>query len=288
MFKKMLVATDFSAASRHVVRCASGLRRLGIREAILGHALGVAAATPGLAAFQQLDEQLLAEQKDILESAGIKTTIELLPGPPQTAICDYAQANACDLLVIGSHGSNLTGEFLLGGAAYAILHATRLPTLVVRLKCPDGRTAVCANGTCDFLDHLLFPTDFSDNAEHALPVVRHLAEWGMKTITLAHVQDSARIEPHLADRIDEFNRIDRERLGRIAESLRGTGEARIETELTFGRPGPEIVRLVAEKSCSLVVMGTQGRGALAELFLGSVSHYVARHSPAPTLLIPKP
>jgi len=34
------------------------------------------------------------------------------------------------------------------------------------------------------------------------------------------------------------------------------------------------------------VMGSQGRGFVSESFLGSVSHQVARRSPAPVLLIP--
>jgi nucleotide-binding universal stress UspA family protein len=96
------------------------------------------------------------------------------------------------------------------------------------------------------------------------------------------------IEPHLHERLDEFNRIDSERQARIQRSLAQTGTCPVDTALAFGRPGPEIVRFAAEKNCSLVVMGTQGRGALVEAFLGSVSHYVARHSPAPTLLIPHP
>ncbi len=102
------------------------------------------------------------------------------------------------------------------------------------------------------------------------------------------VQDSARVEPHLHERLDEFNRIDSERLERIQRSLMRSGACSVDTALVFGRPGPEIVRFAADKKCSLIVMGTQGRGALAEAFLGSVSHYVARHSPAPTLLIPHP
>jgi nucleotide-binding universal stress UspA family protein len=35
-----------------------------------------------------------------------------------------------------------------------------------------------------------------------------------------------------------------------------------------------------------VVMGSQGRGFLAEVFLGSVSHQVVRRSPVPVLLVP--
>lgn len=288
MFGKMLVATDFSDASRRVVTCASGLIELGVREAVLCHVLGVPAQTPAMGAFQKLDEDLLAGQKAILEQAGISTSIEVVTGPVQSSVNDYAMKHGCDLIVVGSHGATLAADVLLGGAAYGILHATRLPTLVVRLKAAPGMPAVCANGTCSFVDHLLFPTDFSDNAEHALPVVAQLAAAGVRHITVNHVQDSARIEPHLHERLAEFNRIDGERLARIQRSLAQSGTCPVDTVIAFGRPGPEIVHCAADRHCSLIVMGTQGRGALAEAFLGSVSHYVARHSPAPTLLIPKP
>jgi len=36
----------------------------------------------------------------------------------------------------------------------------------------------------------------------------------------------------------------------------------------------------------MVVMGSQGRGFIGEVFLGSVSHTVTRHSKVPLLLIP--
>ncbi|MCH8476043.1 MAG: universal stress protein [Opitutales bacterium] len=48
----------------------------------------------------------------------------------------------------------------------------------------------------------------------------------------------------------------------------------------------EITRLVEEHKSQLVVMGTQGRSFSGELFLGSVSHHVARASSAPVLLVP--
>jgi nucleotide-binding universal stress UspA family protein len=48
----------------------------------------------------------------------------------------------------------------------------------------------------------------------------------------------------------------------------------------------EIMRVIQQSNVHLVVMGSQGRGFVEELFLGSVSHNVARHSRAPVLLIP--
>jgi nucleotide-binding universal stress UspA family protein len=86
--------------------------------------------------------------------------------------------------------------------------------------------------------------------------------------------------------LDEFNKIDRERLEKMKAILKKKGKARIDIELVYGAPFTEIIRLIREQNVNLVVMGSQGRGFIKELFLGSVSHNVARNSEASVLLIP--
>ncbi len=53
-----------------------------------------------------------------------------------------------------------------------------------------------------------------------------------------------------------------------------------------GHPLRVILEAVRRLNISLIVMGTQGRGFLVELFLGSVAHNVSRLVTCPVLLIP--
>ena len=55
-----------------------------------------------------------------------------------------------------------------------------------------------------------------------------------------------------------------------------------------GDPGGEIVQMVGELACEVVIMGTRGLGNLESLFLGSVSREVLKHSPVPVILANKP
>jgi nucleotide-binding universal stress UspA family protein len=136
------------------------------------------------------------------------------------------------------------------------------------------------------LHHVLFPTDFSDNAEHAFSYVKKLAEFKAECISLLHVQDEAKLGTHLRHRIEEFNALDTERLNRMRAELLSLGAGEVTVEIVLGSPKKEILKRVNEGSVTLSVMGSQGRGYAGDVFLGSVSHAVARKARTSLLLIP--
>ena len=288
MFKRILVATDLSPASFAVTQCVGGLRAFGAEECLLVQCLNIREAT-SMALSQTKDylESSLADQKRILEEQGYRTTVEVAPGLAQIEINRLARERGCSVIVVGSHGHTLAGEMLLGGVASAVIHHATKPVLVLRIAVTKERGEACIQGArCDFSEHVLFPTDFSENADHAFTYLERIAASGAKRITLVHVQDRNRIDPHLKHRLEEFNEIDRARLEKMKAALKVRGTAEIGIEIPFGQPFPEILRLIQEREARLVVMGSQGRGFVKEIFLGSVSHNVARHSPAPVLLVP--
>jgi nucleotide-binding universal stress UspA family protein len=105
-------------------------------------------------------------------------------------------------------------------------------------------------------------------------------------VTLVHVQDQSKIEPYLSSRLLEFNKIDKERLEKIKNDLLTLGDIEVDVQIPFGVPTSEILKIINEQNISLVVMGTQGRGFVREVFVGSVSHNIARNAPTSVLLIP--
>jgi nucleotide-binding universal stress UspA family protein len=52
-----------------------------------------------------------------------------------------------------------------------------------------------------------------------------------------------------------------------------------------GRPGVELLRVAAEESADLIVVGNRGRGGLRELLLGSVAHHVTHHASHPVVVV---
>ena len=290
MFSKILIATDLSAASQAVVQCATGLRSLGAKDCVLLQCMNIRSpSAPGVASAAVVIAQNLQDQKALLEKSGLNVRTEVVPGLAQVEISRVARESGAGLIVVGSHGHTLAGEVFLGGVAAAVLHQAAKPVLLIRVAPTAEGGAVCAMGeTCDFTRHILFPTDFSENSRSTFRAVKHLAAMGAREVTLFHVQDKSRIDPHLMHRLAEFDQVDGERLARMKDDLARAGGAKLGSDIRFGHPGQEILREIADRRATLVVMGTQGRGFFGEVFLGSVSHYVARHSPAPVLLIPAP
>ncbi len=287
MFKSILVATDLSEASDHVVGCLAALRALGTERVILIHCLGIKHIQSVQHMLAPLVEPKLQSQKEVLEKQGYEVNIEIAPGLPQYEIDRVAAQKGCSLVIVGSHGHTMSSEIRLGGVASELIHNAKKPMLLVRLKVEDAKDRTRCEAICgNLMEHILYPTDFSDNAEHAFAYVKELVLKGAKRVTLLHVQDKIRIEKHLEHRLEEFNRIDQERLERLKSDLIQLGGEKVETAIVYGMPVPEILKKSKDKGVTLIIMGSQGRGYISELFLGSVSHNVSRKAELPVLLIP--
>ena len=132
----------------------------------------------------------------------------------------------------------------------------------------------------------MYATDFSDTAQRAFEYLEEIVRSGCDTVTLIHVQDSTRIGKHLEDKLEEFNRIDTERLEMLKSKLEEIGARQVDIQLPYGHPTAEILKELSAKDYSLIIMGSQGRGFIKEVFLGSVSHHIAREAKTSVLLVP--
>lgn len=66
--------------------------------------------------------------------------------------------------------------------------------------------------------------------------------------------------------------------------LRASGLA-YRTVMRDGRPASVIAEVADQEKADIIIVGRRGRGGVAELVLGSVSHELAVHSTRPLLLI---
>lgn len=288
MFYKVLIATDSSPSSLAILDCVKSLYLLGTRECVLAQCFRIREHVAFPDQIKNYITSELERQKNILENQGIRTTVVVELGLPAVQIPRIAAERNCSLILVGSHGHNLASEILLGGTATEIIHQAKKPVLIIHLKVDEhtGRIVDAQRGK-KMMHHILYATDFSDHSVLAFDYVSKFVEYGALQVTLLHVQDKARLGTHLVDRLQEFNEIDRKRLELLKERLEKIGNARIHIEIIYGSPTSEILERTKAADVSAIIMGSHGRGFVSELFLGSVSYNIARHSEVPVLLIPR-
>lgn len=138
------------------------------------------------------------------------------------------------------------------------------------------------------LKRILVAVDGSEHAHKALEQALILAE-NMKhpaSLLIVHVNPAISInEPALG--VDLEARIAEEGqhiIEPVARQLSGRDVA-YETLLIAGDPVSEICRVARERDCGMIVMGTGGKGMLAEMIVGSVSHGVLKHAECPVLTV---
>jgi len=289
MFNTIVLATDLSPASNALVECVIGLKKLGVKKVFLTYALGIRYLDDLKYLIASKVEPFLLEQKKKLEVQGLDAVIELAPGIAAEEIHRVAEQKDASLIVMGSHGESMADHtlFKFGRTASEVLHSFTRPLLLVKTRIVKNVGEACVEVSCsDFLKNILYCTDFSDTAQRAFDYVEKMVETGCRSVTLMHVQDKTKIDKHLSHKLDEFNKIDAERIEMLRERLAKKGASRIQMKIPYGIPTAEILNEAVTGNYSLIVMGSQGKGYIREIFLGSVSHNIARNSGVSVMLIP--
>ncbi len=307
MFKHAIVGTDLSKASAKLIESSDEFGKIGIEKITLVHVLDL--RNTQLLSSYKLDDidNSIAFQKSILERKGFAVNAEVIFGIPSVEIERKRKAIGADLIIVGSNGSNWGGS-VLGTTATEVLHSMKSPVLLMVLKQTTSIDDLAFQKnfyeyeklikqlqsfepdwelyTQNLPENILFPTDFSDPSEHAFQCLLEQT-FAIKRLTLLHVQDEVKIGSHLKNRLEEFNRIDNERLNRLAQAfIQKHPESEIVIKMIYGKPKKEIIKFIQNERITLTVLGSQGRGYLSELVLGSVSYHVARHADSHVLLIP--
>jgi nucleotide-binding universal stress UspA family protein len=136
--------------------------------------------------------------------------------------------------------------------------------------------------------NILVPLDGSKNSIRGLNLAIGLARQCQAKITGIYVIQRP---PHVAFRAprsiypEKHLLKDAESTMEFAKRHAAQNGILLEQKITFGDPGYTIVKFAKDKKFDIIVMGARGRGALKEVFFGSVSNYVLHKSIIPILIV---
>ena len=132
LFRRILVATDFSPASTPALEQSLKMARREGALLLIAHAY----QEPGLVelshaparVYEEWDQSLRDQVEEKLErlveratKAGVSTRALILSGAPDEAITEAAVENGADLLILGTHGRKGVSKFFLGSVAASSL-----------------------------------------------------------------------------------------------------------------------------------------------------------------------
>ena len=225
-------------------------------------------------ARNQLQEFVKSHTRD-----GVHIESVLDEGDVTDTILSFADAQAVDLIVMGTHGRHGLDHLLLGSITEKALRKARCPVLAVRrptheFVTPGDRAEPV------HLRKILFCVDFSTYAERALRYALSLAQEYKAELTLLHVLEDFPISTDLPTATAEVVA----KLETLLPSAARTGCV-VKTRLRVGRPYEEIVRCATEDRTDLVILGVRGRNALDLALFGSTTHRVIQQGPCPVLAV---
>ncbi len=295
MFERILFPVDFSRHSERIIHRIPDLVKTGLRTAFLLHVINPSKA----ARWMDVDESALARCREdaegrlqmmvdsLKERVDIRFFTFVAVGATHEIIIETAEEQGASLVIMGAHGRGYLQGALIGSVTQKVLRRTRVPLLVARFENPEARVEEDSTFLPrDPCAKILFPTDFSENALRAFRLVRNCRPGVEKEIILLHVQDSRALLPHLKHRLEEFNRIDHERLSELKRQLDFLGY-NVQLVLKTGVPSEEINRLAVEGDVTMIAMASHGKSDLRSILMGSVADAVTQQHVRPVLVIPR-
>jgi nucleotide-binding universal stress UspA family protein len=208
-------------------------------------------------------------------------------------LLEIAEAERCDLVVIGSHGRK--GVARLWSVSATALHLARMAVLVVP---DDGRgLGVGVSERSPVLRRVLVATDLSPFANVAIPwayaVVDPQGEVILAHVTLLDRDAGELLERYLPGLTPQArSRVEAEVAARLRSLIPTAPESRgvvTRTEVCRGTSAATELLAAAERvGADAVVIASHGRSGLTRTLLGSVAEQVLRASKRPVFVVRVP
>ena len=149
---------------------------------------------------------------------------------------------------------------------------------------------------------ILFATDLSKNSAYAFYYAIHMAKRDEAKIVILHAVEPL---PRMLVSFEDFeHKVAKDRwedtVKKFKEQIQDisvkvdarTGISSVDLVskilIRLGPPVEEILRVVDEEGCDMIVLGTHGKGFLKQTFLGSVSSSVLLRARKPVFVVPLP
>lgn len=289
----ILCPIDFSDASRGALRYAKAIAEyfesrliiLTVEDPLLTEAVDL--GTGVVWDPEDTRRELARFVSRQLRGEPIKTAdvqYEVAVGKPAHQVLHVAREQACDLIVMSTHGLTGMRKLFFGSTTERVLRETTIPVLATP---PTADAPLNIEDVRRVVGRILVPVDMSDASVRQVQVARGIAEpLGLPMIVTYVVEP---IRSPLAAKL-HLSGIELERKTRAEDALGeliATLPRRLHPEalVAYGDPAEEISKIARDRQAGLIVIGLHGSPMLGPR-MGSVTYRVLCLAPALVLALP--
>lgn len=285
----LLVALEPNEEGQHVWQVAG---RAAKRMNATPHVLNV--VEPAVSVYADLDFAPLTEyaadwQQDQIRanreyfkkilSGCARAQVNVVEGSPAYEITNAALQADADLIVMGIH--NRRGlKRLLGSTTHAVLNTSQRDVLAVH---PDGgsepyKQVVIAIDTTDLADKVFAKAKALLDGSESVNIVSAIIPL---TKVFAVPETSVASSASMAQLADEVRS---EVKNKVTEAAKRHGFEEALIDIRTGDPRDEIIDAAQVNNADLIIIGSNPRGPLNRLLLGSTARSVLNHTPCDVLV----
>jgi universal stress protein E len=285
-YRRILVATDFSAHSDAALQQAVWLARQTGAGVVLAHTLPNLRQAVHSSSYKARLDLLYGEgdqfQREIrqesdtkmrrsilnLNAMDLNIKFETLLGEPFVELTHAVLQENYDLVIAGTRGLAAWEQFFVGSTAKRLIRKCPASVWIVKAEHVGSPKVV------------LSPTDFSEVSLKAVAHGLWVAQQSQAQFHLLHVIDSHDVPDNIISKIpegsslrNEINEEARARLEKFVDSLQAD-RSQLQIHLSWGTPWKEVKRMAQHLTADLIAMGTVGRSGIRGMLLGNTAEKV--------------
>lgn len=276
----VLCPIDFSDNARGALRYAaaiaahfqSPLTLLAVNDPLLVEAAELASGAPQLASDTRRElERFFTHAFERPRQPPVAPQYEIATGKPAPEILRVSRERACDLIVMGSHGSTGFRKLFFGSTTERVLRETLVPVLVTPGNDPGPNAPADVQKA---VRRIVAPVDLSGTTNSQLDATCRIAETLQVPLLLLHVVEPIRSIPAAHLGLPNLEAERRDRAERQMESaVAAISSVRPEVLIAYGEPAEEIAKVATDRDAGLIVMGLHSSPLLGPR-MGSVTYRV--------------
>jgi len=297
--KNILYATDLATDSQAAI---PHVRAIASKFGSAVHVLHVLSPEPMLEIPLDIPPELDSDRRIALSKlkkliatkpfGEAETTITVERGHMWDVLKSVVERHAIDLIVVGTHGRRGLSKLFVGSIAERIFRASPCPVLTVGPHCVEEP----AQGV--MLQTIVFATDFSANAQHAVEYALSFAQANHARLIFVHaVARALQVVPSGAEIAGEtmqiYDEIEAEELVRSQEAMANLMRSvtaqgwQAEAVIELGTAAEVILSAAQKKRADLIVMGAHHNigSATASHIPWATASLVACGAPCPVLTV---